>query len=105
MNECRAIDTDIEGSGQGLLLVARRHNANMIMTSSQDDAILIGFGASYIVEGCRLKSRARNMSKNKGKTMKRRLKTTKMEKTTNDSSRTKRQSIIVEAKLKIIRNV
>ena len=61
------------------------------------------------VEGCRLKSRERNVSKNTKKNDEKTIKDDEdrglLKKTTNDSSRTKRQSIIVEAKLKIIRNV
>jgi len=73
------------------------------MTSSQDDAILIS------VEGCRPMSRERNVSKNTKKYDEKTIKDDEdrglLKQTKNDSSRTKRQSIIVEAKLKIIRNV
>ena len=59
---------------------------------------------TFYVEGCRLKSREwKKYVEKYENTIKRRLKKTKILKyTTNDSSRTKRQSIIVEAKLKII---
>jgi len=74
------------------------------MTSSQDDVIFLSFGS--LLHFCRRLQAEKSRKKYVEKTIKRRLKTAKkLNQTTDDSSRTKRQSIIIEAKLKIIGNV
>ena len=74
------------------------------MTSSQDDAILINFGG--LLHFCRSlqaeESRKKCVVKYEKRTMKRLLQTTKMGSFEEDDER---QLLIVEAKLKIIRNV